>query len=482
MSAGVAAAAGGRGRIRGAFRRRRRGAAERQARRAQPGPGRGCRSPAPHPGRTSLRARRRRGASGLMLDRDGPDPFLDTFTHLVAARAVTTAVMLGVFEALHDEPASADGPGRTPGARPAGRGDAGHRPAHARLHRAGRRRADAQQRPVTERLLVASSPESIATFAGDQADLHWEILGLLPEAVRSGRRYAMHEERRDERERWEAYIRGLFEISRPEQDANAALVGVEDPRLLVDVAGGHGGFAMAMCRRHPGLHATVIDLPPSAAVGRPDRRAGGLRRPGLLPRGRRLRAGPGRGSRRGVGLQPGPPPARGARPRAVPAGAGGAATRRGARDRRLGPARARGARVRARGHLEPAVLRLEPQPQLQPVRDRRLDGGGGLPRTSKCTRTSARPGGWWSSGDDPAHRGHGHRRLGASGPPDRGRRAGALPGARAAPAGRPARAGADRARRPRRPAVVSPRAAGRATRWCTWRPRSATSRAPRSRS
>ena len=121
---------------------------------------------------------------------------------------------------------------------------------------------------MTERLLVTSSPESIATFSGAQADLHWEILGLLPEAVKSGRRYAMHEERRDDRERWEAYIRGLFEISRPEQEANAALVEVEDPRLLVDVAGGHGGFAMAMCRRHPALQATVIDLPPSAAVGR----------------------------------------------------------------------------------------------------------------------------------------------------------------------------------------------------------------------
>jgi SAM-dependent methyltransferase len=34
------------------------------------------------------------------------------------------------------------------------------------------------------------------------------------------------------------------------------------------VAGGHGAFSMAMCRRHPGLEATVIDLPPSAAVGR----------------------------------------------------------------------------------------------------------------------------------------------------------------------------------------------------------------------
>ena len=202
-----------------------------------------------------------------MLDRDGPDPFLDTFTHLVAARSVSTAVMLGVFEALHDEPAGAQALAERLELDPLG----AETLTTALLTLGYVERDDAgriRNTPVTERLLVSSSPESIATFAGDQADLHWEILGLLPEAVRSGRRYAMHEERRDERERWEAYIRGLFEISRPEQDANAALVGVEDPRLLVDVAGGHGGFAMAMCRRHPGLTATVIDLPPSAAVGR----------------------------------------------------------------------------------------------------------------------------------------------------------------------------------------------------------------------
>jgi SAM-dependent methyltransferase len=121
---------------------------------------------------------------------------------------------------------------------------------------------------VSERLLVSSSPESIATFIGHQGDLHWQVLDMLPEAVRDGRAYAMHERRQDDAERWEAYIRGLFEISRHEHDANAALVHVEAPRRLVDVAGGHGGFAMAMCRRHPALEATVLDLPPSAAVGR----------------------------------------------------------------------------------------------------------------------------------------------------------------------------------------------------------------------
>jgi SAM-dependent methyltransferase len=202
-----------------------------------------------------------------VLDRREPDPFLDGFTGLVAARALSTAVILGVFEALHERPSSGAELAERLGLDPLGaetlvtalttlgylEDDGGGRLGNA---------------PVAERLLVRSSPESIATFVGEQGDLHWQVLDLLPDAVRTGRPYAMHEERHDETERWEAYIRGLFEISRPEHEANAALVPVENPRRLVDVAGGHGAFSMAMCRRHPGLAATVIDLPPSARVGR----------------------------------------------------------------------------------------------------------------------------------------------------------------------------------------------------------------------
>jgi len=37
---------------------------------------------------------------------------------------------------------------------------------------------------------------------------------------------------------------------------------------LLDVAGGHGWYSAELCRRHPGLRATVLDLPGSAAIGR----------------------------------------------------------------------------------------------------------------------------------------------------------------------------------------------------------------------
>jgi SAM-dependent methyltransferase len=199
-------------------------------------------------------------------ERSGPDPYFDSFTALIAARALTTAVLLGVFEALHERPATAAELAGRLGLDPLGADTL-----LTTLTTLGYVEADGdlvRNAPVSEQQLVRSSPDSIATFVGEQADLHWQTLALLPEAVRDGRAYAMHEERRDDRERWEAYIRGLYEISRPEHDANVTLVPVEDPRLLVDVAGGHGAFSMAMCRRHPRLQATVIDLPPAAAVGR----------------------------------------------------------------------------------------------------------------------------------------------------------------------------------------------------------------------
>jgi SAM-dependent methyltransferase len=185
----------------------------------------------------------------------------------VAARALTTAVLLGVFDALHESPGTPAELADRLSLDPLGADTLlttlltlGY----VESGEDGRLRNSA----VSERQLVSSSPESIATFVGAQVDLHWETLGLLPEAVRDGKAYAMHEERQDETDRWRAYIRGLFEISRPEHEANAAMVPVGEPRRLVDVAGGHGGFSMAMCRRHPALQATVLDLPPSVTVGR----------------------------------------------------------------------------------------------------------------------------------------------------------------------------------------------------------------------
>lgn len=202
-----------------------------------------------------------------MAARSEPDPFLDAFSGLIAARALTTATMLGLFDALEQEPRDAAALAAAIPLDPLGA-----EVILGVLEASGYvERTDGgvfRNAAVSSRQLVSSSPESIANFIGAQSDLHWEVLDLLPRAVRDGEAYAMHEQRQGDRQRWLAYMRGLYEISRRDHAMDAKLVPLEAPRRMVDVAGGHGGFAIAMCRRFPELEVTVVDLPASAAVGR----------------------------------------------------------------------------------------------------------------------------------------------------------------------------------------------------------------------
>jgi SAM-dependent methyltransferase len=197
---------------------------------------------------------------------DEPDPFVQAFLWPIAGRAVTAGVTLGIFEVLATEPASSGELALELGLDRRGTEAllvALAALGYVSLLEDGR----FANREVAQRLLVQRSPESIANFVGPQAVLDWDILRPLDDAIRTGQPYRLHEDRPDH-PAWEGYVRGLWEVQRQEADDNAAIVPVDDPRELVDVAGGHGGFAMAMCRRYPNLHATVVDLPPSARVGR----------------------------------------------------------------------------------------------------------------------------------------------------------------------------------------------------------------------
>lgn len=48
----------------------------------------------------------------------------------------------------------------------------------------------------------------------------------------------------------------------------ARTVALDAPRTLLDVAGGSGAFTIALCRKHRGLRATILDFPAIIAVSR----------------------------------------------------------------------------------------------------------------------------------------------------------------------------------------------------------------------
>jgi len=184
---------------------------------------------------------------------------------MAGAQAIIAATRLGVFDALAQEPAPPDGLAFRLGLELAG-----VEALLTALLTMGYLEVDSRgaYSPASAGArLACGASDSIAHFVGGYNAHAWQMLGHLDEVVRDARAAASHCRPVGD-PFWESYIRGLFELTRDEHDEIARLVPVSDPCQLLDVAGGHGGFAMAMCRRFSRLRATVLDLPASAEVGR----------------------------------------------------------------------------------------------------------------------------------------------------------------------------------------------------------------------
>lgn len=194
-----------------------------------------------------------------------PGALFETYFAFMAARVVMAASSLGVFEALAERPDEAAGLATRLELDPAGvqvlllalRSQGYLEERDGRMHNGAQ----------VERFLLRGSPESLAEWIGSFNYDMWEHFGHLEEVLRTGTPIGLHE-RGPEDPYWERYLRGLFELSRLQADVVARLIPAERPRRLLDLAGGHGGFAMALCRRHPGLTATIVELEGAARAGR----------------------------------------------------------------------------------------------------------------------------------------------------------------------------------------------------------------------
>jgi 2-polyprenyl-3-methyl-5-hydroxy-6-metoxy-1,4-benzoquinol methylase len=108
------------------------------------------------------------------------------------------------------------------------------------------------------------------TYLGDfLADTYtyWDWYAGLEDLVREGKHVELHEKDADD-PYWQSYIRGQYQMARlSSAEVAKAIPLARGAHSVLDVAGAHGEFSMALCRRHEGLRATVVDLPGSARVG-----------------------------------------------------------------------------------------------------------------------------------------------------------------------------------------------------------------------
>ena len=93
----------------------------------------------------------------------------------------------------------------------------------------------------------------------------WDMVAGLDDAVRCGRGLDFHTTLKDP-QAWVNYQRGMLELARLEAATVARKVPVpRGARELLDVAGSHGLFGAAICRKHPPLRSTVLELPEALA-------------------------------------------------------------------------------------------------------------------------------------------------------------------------------------------------------------------------
>jgi 2-polyprenyl-3-methyl-5-hydroxy-6-metoxy-1,4-benzoquinol methylase len=115
--------------------------------------------------------------------------------------------------------------------------------------------------------LDPASDTYVGTYIDNTGD-YGDWWARLEDVVRTGQGVEIHEFPPDH-PHWARYIRGQFELARLSADEVASKLRVPDqPKSLLDIAGGHGWYAAALCRKHPELHARVLDLEASARVGR----------------------------------------------------------------------------------------------------------------------------------------------------------------------------------------------------------------------
>jgi len=195
-----------------------------------------------------------------------PQPYFDTWAAIISARAVMAATRLGVIDALAERPDDARGL--------AGRLRLDERGVDALLGvlvaldyaRADRDGTYRLTRPA-RRWLAPDSDTAIAGLVGDFTYDAWEHMAELERVLEGGDPVGLHQRDSDD-PYWDRYQRAMYELAGMSADVVANALPVRGPERLLDLAGGCGRHAEALCRRHPDLRATIAELEAPARLGR----------------------------------------------------------------------------------------------------------------------------------------------------------------------------------------------------------------------
>jgi SAM-dependent methyltransferase len=201
---------------------------------------------------------------GLLLGKL-PTPIGEAMFAMPIARCLQVAQRTGMLAALADGPCEAGDMAEHLGLQKAGTArvlDVIASLGHVRQLSDGRYEMTKSGRPW----LDPRSDTYLGDFLADTAE-YWDWYARLEDLVRDGTHAELHGKGPDD-PYWQSYIRGQYQLARlSSAEVAKAIPLARGAHQVLDVAGAHGEYSMALCRRHEGLRATIVDLPGSARVG-----------------------------------------------------------------------------------------------------------------------------------------------------------------------------------------------------------------------
>ncbi|MBM4130358.1 SAM-dependent methyltransferase [bacterium] len=119
--------------------------------------------------------------------------------------------------------------------------------------------------PAARRHLARGAPAHLGHIIAHHHFL-MEAWARLPEAVRAGAPVRERSSHHEDAEAREAFLLGMQDLASLAAPRVAAAVDLDGRRRLLDLGGGPGTYAIHFCLRHPGLRATICDLPATRPV------------------------------------------------------------------------------------------------------------------------------------------------------------------------------------------------------------------------
>jgi SAM-dependent methyltransferase len=194
-----------------------------------------------------------------------PRPLLETQMAYTLARVVMVGAKLGVFEVLADEPATAAQVAERCGTHPVGTEKLLFALAGADYLRADDGRYALTS--MSRKWLLRSSPHSLVDKLLLQF-LEWDWLERSEDYVRTGEPLELHS--MTDPDQWDLYQRGMRALAGAfAGEAVRRLPVPKGARDMLDIGGSHGYYSVALCRRHEGLRAVVLDLPQAVEQAAP---------------------------------------------------------------------------------------------------------------------------------------------------------------------------------------------------------------------